>query len=88
MGGKWWRVFRNSYKGHMDKTKVGVESGEGSGVAEVGGGVAGLKRQKIVLEQQKIFLKKSSISSSWVDHLCEASREAMTGTTVIWYIPY
>ena len=23
------RVFRNNYKGHMDKTKVGVEAGEG-----------------------------------------------------------
>ena len=28
-GGKGKRVFRNNYKGHMDKTKWGVESGEG-----------------------------------------------------------
>ena len=25
------RVFRNYYKGHMDKTKAGVEVGEGGG---------------------------------------------------------
>ena len=31
MGGKGGRVFRNIYKGHMDKTKGGVESGLGGG---------------------------------------------------------
>ena len=30
-GGKVERVFRNIYKGHMDKTKVGVGSGMGGG---------------------------------------------------------
>ena len=30
MGGSGGRVFRNNYKGHMDKTK-GVEAGEGGG---------------------------------------------------------
>ena len=39
------KVFRNKYKGHMDKTR-GVESGEGGGdggreVREVGGGGKG-----------------------------------------------
>ena len=30
MGGKGKKVFRNKYKGHMDKVKgVGVEAGEG-----------------------------------------------------------
>ena len=29
MGGKEGRVFRKNYKGHMDKIKGGVESGEG-----------------------------------------------------------
>ena len=36
-GGKEGRVFRNNYKGHMDKTKVGVELGEGSGNGWGGG---------------------------------------------------
>ena len=31
------RVFRNNYKGHMDKTKVGVESRVGSGDGCSGG---------------------------------------------------
>ena len=34
MGG---RIFRNNYKGHMDKTKGGVESGEGGGDGWGGG---------------------------------------------------
>ena len=34
MGG---RVFKNNNKGHMDKTKVGVESGEGWGGGELWG---------------------------------------------------
>ena len=29
IGGKGERVLRNKYKGHMDKTKGGVGSGEG-----------------------------------------------------------
>ena len=41
MGGKGGRVFRNNYKGHMDKTKVGVETGEGGGDGWGGGGVVG-----------------------------------------------
>ena len=50
MGGKGGRVFRNNYKGHMDKTKVGgVESGERGGVGwEEWWG----KQQRTVLEQQ------------------------------------
>ena len=31
------RVFRNYSKGHMDKTKVGVEAGEGGGFGWDGG---------------------------------------------------
>ena len=34
MGG---RVFRNYFKGHMDKTKVGGDSKGGRGVGLVGG---------------------------------------------------
>ena len=33
------RVFRNYYKGHMDKTKAGVEAREGGGLGW--GGVEG-----------------------------------------------
>ena len=41
MGGKRGRVFRNNYKGPMEKTK-GVESGEGGGDGW-GGGVVGVE---------------------------------------------
>ena len=37
MWGKGRRDFRNNYKGHMDKTKVGVELGEGGGDGWGGG---------------------------------------------------
>ena len=40
MWGKEGRVFRNNYKGHMDKTKRGVEAREG-GLAGVGGSGGG-----------------------------------------------
>ena len=30
-GGKGGSVFRNNYKGHKDKTKVGMEAREGGG---------------------------------------------------------
>ena len=50
-GGKGGRVFRNNYKGHMEKTKVGVGSGEGGGDGWVGG-IDGGKMQTSVLEQQ------------------------------------
>ena len=35
MGGK---VFRNNYKGHMDKTKWGRKQGREVGMARAGGG--------------------------------------------------
>ena len=44
-------VFRNYYKGHMDKTKVGVEAREGGGFG-CGGGSGGGKMQTTVIEQQ------------------------------------
>ena len=40
-------VFRNNYKGHMDKTKGGVEEGEGGGF-----GWGGEKMQTTITEQQ------------------------------------
>ena len=52
MGRKGERVFRNNYKGHVDKTKGGVlnqRRGVGmTGTGESGGG----KMQTTVLEQQ------------------------------------
>ena len=36
-GRKRGRVFRNKYKGHMDKTKAGVESGKDGGDGWGGG---------------------------------------------------
>ena len=51
-GEKGGRVFRNNYKGHMGKTKGGVESEEGGGDGW-GGGNGGRKMQTTVLEQQE-----------------------------------
>ena len=50
MGGRRGRVFRNVYKGHMDKTK-GVGSRVGSGVTGVAGN-GGWEMETTVLEQQ------------------------------------
>ena len=38
MGGKEERVFRDNYKGHMDKTKGGWNQGREVGLAGVGWG--------------------------------------------------
>ena len=51
MRGKGGRVFRNNYKGHMDKTKVGCNQGREVGMAWVGKSGGG-KMQTTVLEQQ------------------------------------
>ena len=50
MGGKGRRVFRNNYKGHMEKPRW-VRSGQGGGMAGVGGS-GGEKMETTVLEQQ------------------------------------
>ena len=50
MGAKWWRVFSNKYKGHMDKTKVGSGSGEWAGDGW-GGGSGGGEMQTSLLEK-------------------------------------
>ena len=55
-------VYRNYYKGHMDKTKVGVESGEGGGDGQ-GQGEVGGKGRKLYLNNNKIILKKLNRSS-------------------------
>ena len=47
MGGKRGRVFRNNYKGHMDKNKGRWKQGREVGMAGVGGVVL-----TTVLEQQ------------------------------------
>ena len=49
-GGKRGRVFRNNYKGHMDKTKTGWNQGREVGMGGVGNG--GEKMQATVPEQQ------------------------------------
>ena len=55
------RVFRNKYKGHMDKTKVGVESGEGGRDGWGGGGVVGRICGQLYLNNNKLILKKEII---------------------------
>ena len=44
-GEKERRVFRNMYKGHMDKTKERQDQGWGVGMAGVGGEIGGKWRQ-------------------------------------------
>ena len=51
MGGKGGRVFRKKYKGHMDKTKEGLDHGWGVHMAGVGGN-GRRKMETTVLEQQ------------------------------------
>ena len=48
MGRRGGRVFRNYYKGHMDKTKGWVGSEKGGGGGRIGRG----KMQTTVFEQQ------------------------------------
>ena len=51
MGGKGRRVFRNNYKGHVDKTKWGWDQGWEVEMAGVRGN-GGRKMETTVLEQQ------------------------------------
>ena len=51
MGVKEWRVFRNMYKGHIDKTKWGQDQGWEVGMAGVKGSGGG-KMETTILEQQ------------------------------------
>ena len=46
-GGKEGRVFRNNYKGHMDKTKGGWKQGREEGLAVVEGEVVGSKHRQL-----------------------------------------
>ena len=45
------RVFRNYYKGHREKTKMGWKQGRKVGLAGVGGS-GGKKMQTTVIKQQ------------------------------------
>ena len=51
MGGNGGRAFRSMCKGHMDKTKEGLDQGWGVGMAGVEGSDGG-KMETTVLEQQ------------------------------------
>ena len=53
MGGKGGRVFRNNYKGHMDKTKGGGSSGRRWGWR--GWGVVEDKCRQLYLNNNKII---------------------------------
>ena len=48
------RVFRNNYKGHMDKTKWGWNQGREVGMAGIGEEV-GRKDRQLYLNNNKIF---------------------------------
>ena len=58
------RVFRNNYKGHMDKTKWGWNQGKEVGLAGVWRGVVGSKCRQLYLNNNKIIFKKSSEKAS------------------------
>ena len=58
MGGKGGRIFRNSYKGHMDKTKRGGDQGGEGGMAGVGGGVVREKCRQLYLNNSKKITKR------------------------------
>ena len=55
MGEKRGRVFRNIYKGHMNKTKGGQDKGWEVGMAGVGGGEGGEWRQPYLNKNKKVF---------------------------------
>ena len=55
MGGKGRRVCRNNYTGHIQKSKVGVESQEGDGDDWSGGSGGG--------EIQQLYLKNNTIKN-------------------------
>ena len=57
MAGEGERVFRNMYKGHMDKPK-GVGSRVGSGGGWGGGGVVGGKWRQLYLNNNNKMCKK------------------------------
>ena len=50
MVGKWRRVFRNNYEGHMDKTKGGWKQGR-----EMRRGSGGDKCRQLYLNNNKII---------------------------------
>ena len=55
MGG---RVFRNNYKGHIDKSKAGWNQGREVRMDGVWGGVMGSKCRQLYLNNNKIIKKK------------------------------
>ena len=57
MEGKGGGVFRNNYKGHIDKTKWGWNQGEEVGMAGVGG-----KCRQLYLNNNKINKKNNLIT--------------------------
>ena len=65
------RVFRNNYKGHMEKTKVGVEAGEGVGDGCGGERMIGCKCRQLYLHNNKIILKNK------VNDLCKLLRNCL-----------
>ena len=63
MGGEWGRVFRNIYKGYIDKTKGGLESGEGGEDGWGGGRVVGGKCRQLYLNNNKKKKKRNLLPS-------------------------
>ena len=60
MGGKGGRVFRNIYKGHMDKNKGGWKQGREVRIAGVGVGGKGRKLYLNNNKIQKYLIKKTN----------------------------
>ena len=63
MGGERGRVFRNTYKRHMDKTKGGLDQGREGGWMGLGEMVEGKWRQ-LYLNNNKKYLKKKVVKNN------------------------
>ena len=55
-GGKGGRIFRNNYKGHKDKIKRGMASGEGGGDGRGRWEVVGGKCRQLYLNKNEIII--------------------------------